>query len=323
MTPDTGPKMSRYARLWVAAVVLSATWELPAVYGPSPAEAATGSQIRDRILTRVERGRLLRAPAIGGARTVVGGGPGYESVLVGGQIRLFVRYTPNKLLVSGKPGAVVFALHPSGSRADQTGAMLGLNKLADTEGFIAVYPQAAGTGWNSADATELGDVDFLNRLADALVSQNGADPNRLYLAGIGAGGHMAMRLACSQGSRFAAYGVVGTVQPFDCKPSPPRVSLISGTTADEARKPATASTSVAGSVASGTAAATIPDPTAALARNLGCRSLVQTTQLGKVAKAKWSGCNPDADIELVRSLDRMPVDRAAPELWGFFRKFGG
>ncbi|MBX9926476.1 MAG: hypothetical protein K2Y05_08970, partial [Hyphomicrobiaceae bacterium] len=44
---------------------LWATGALPNVPLLSVAEAATSSQIRDRVLSRVERGRLLRAPSIG------------------------------------------------------------------------------------------------------------------------------------------------------------------------------------------------------------------------------------------------------------------
>lgn len=130
---------------------------------------------------------------------------------------------------------------------------------------------------------------------------------------------MALRLACSEGSRFAAYGIIGSAQAIDCKPSPPRVSLFSGTSADEARKPVSA----AGSAAGGASIANVTDPAASLARKLGCGALTQTTQSGKVSKAKWSGCNSGVEIEVTRALERVPVDRAAPELWGFFRKFGG
>ncbi len=313
-------------RLSVVAA-LATLWALGAIPSLSPtsvAAAATGSQIRDRVLSRVERGRLLRAPSIGAAKTAVGGGPGYESVLVGGQVRLFVRYTPNKTLLTGKPAAVVFALHASGGRADQAGAALGLNKLADTEGFITVYPQAADTGWASGPSADTDDVDFINRLADALVAQNVADPARLYLAGVGAGGGMALRLACSDGSRFAAYGAIGAGAPPDnCKPSPPRVSLISGTAADESVTSAAAGTSAAAKPSAGVIAAGVGDAAGSYGAAMGCTSLTQTTQSGKLSRAKLSGCQADAEIEFLRSQERLPVDRALPELWSFFRKFGG
>lgn len=308
-----------------AVVVLAAAWTCgvePSFKLLPVAEAATSSQIRDRILTRIERGRFMRAPSITAAKTATGGGPGYESVLVGGQVRLFVRYTPNKVLLSGKPAPVVFALHAAGARADATGNALGLNKLADAEGFIAVYPQAASKDWAAANASETDDVDFLNRLADALVAQNVADPKRIYLAGVGAGGSMALRIACSEGSRFAAYGIIGASPraAADCKPSPARISIISGTSVDETLSPKNGSIAALAKPADPKSPA---DPIAGLAQKFGCGTLLQTTQVGKLTKAIWSGCGDGAEIEVLRSIDRLSVDRAFPELWAFFRRFGG
>lgn len=280
--------------------------------------SVSSDRIRDRVLSRIERGRMLRAPPISGGRTAAGGGAGYESVLVGGQVRLFVRYTPNKVLVSGKPAPVVFVLHPDGMRADQVPGLTGLNRLADAEGFIAVYPQAGSEAWLSRASGDPDDVDFLNRLADALVAQTTADSGRLYLAGVGASGTMALRLACSEGSRFAAYGLVGMPSAAageysDCRLSPARLSVISGTTADVAGASSTGASGAEGPIS---------DPIAAIAQKAGCGLVTQATLSGKVARSKWSGCSPGADFEMVRSIEKLPPDRAMPELWAFFRRFG-
>lgn len=286
-------------------------------FGPVLAQSGASSDtIRDRILSRIERGRMLRAPSISGGRTAAGGGAGYESVLVAGKVRLFVRYTPNRLLVAGKPGPVVFMLHADGSRADQVTAQLGFNKLAEAEGFVAVYPQAGSDRWISGRDADTDDVEFLNRLADALVSQAVADPQRLFIAGVSGGGTMALRLACSESSRFAAYGLIGSVGPAaaefaDCRPSPPRIALITGPASED-------TLSAADAAKRGQAIDTIGQ----MAQRLGCQSLTEAVLSNRMQKSKWAGCTLGAEIELVRAQERLVLDRAAPELWSLFRRIG-
>jgi len=315
--PSKSPSGGRAVGAALTGALLAAAMAIAGVATAwaAPDSPPSGDKIRDRILSRVERGQLLRAPQITGGRTAAGGGPSYESVLVGGQVRLFQRYTPNKVLISGKPAPIVFVLHPDGTRADQVPALTGLNRLADVDGFVAVYPQGRSARWGAAgspaDATTAidEDVDFLNRLADALVAQNVADPKRLYLAGVGRGGDIALKLACTEGSRFSAYGVVGgsgqTTGLEKCSVAPPRLTFIAGTTADD-----------------GPSAAVKPaDPAAMFAEKLGCTAPTVATAPGKTARSKWSGCKPGTEIELVRSLERISIDKATPDLWAFFKRF--
>jgi polyhydroxybutyrate depolymerase len=202
-------------------VTIGTALALLALLAASPASAqdrVSGDQIRDRIRDRIEQRRLDRAPKIQSALKTPGGGPGYESLLLKGVVRTFVRYTPNTVLLSGKRAPVVFALHGGKGSADKLQGYLGLNAVADKEGFIVVYPQGINAGWNDGrDSTITGDkystnVDdygFLEGLADALVVQGVADGRRLYLIGLDDGGALALRLACDGSGRFAAYGSVG------------------------------------------------------------------------------------------------------------------
>ena len=175
----------------------------------------SGDAIRDRIRDRMEQRRLERAPMLGGGQSEPGVGLGFESIVIGGKTRAFLRYTPNRLL--GKRAPVVFALHGAKGTADRVSGYLGLNAVADREGFVVVYPQGDKSRWNDgrtadkaggAEVSTANDNEFLNGLADALIVQGVADRERLYLLGISNGGFMGLTLACDSASRFVAYAAV-------------------------------------------------------------------------------------------------------------------
>jgi polyhydroxybutyrate depolymerase len=205
-------------------------------------EHVRSDEIRDRIRDRIEKRRIDRAPTIGpGARTA-GGGPGYESIMLKGVVRTFVRFTPNSVLLKGKPAPVVFALHGGKSTAAQLQSYLGMNAVAEKEGFIVVYPQGVDNAWNdgrngvgtaNTKITNIDDVGFLSALADALIAQGVADSRRLYLTGLSNGGFMAVNLACGGQSKFAAFATVISSLPVAaqpaCKPSRPTpIMMING-----------------------------------------------------------------------------------------------
>jgi polyhydroxybutyrate depolymerase len=209
----------------------------------SAQDRISGGEIRDRIRERIEKRRIERAPAIGSARKVPGASPGQDSIVVSGVTRTFVRFTPNAVLLAGKRAPVVVALHGGNGSADKLQSYLGLNALAEREGFIVVYPQGIDGTWNDGreasvagkktERSEGDDVAFLNALSDSLVVQGVADPKRLYLMGLSNGGFMTLRMACEEASRFAAFAPVIASMPLSakatCKPGRARpVILING-----------------------------------------------------------------------------------------------
>jgi polyhydroxybutyrate depolymerase len=212
--------------------------------GGAAGDRVPGDTIRDRIRDRMEQRRLERVPRLGGAASVPGAAPGYESIVIAGKTRTFMRYTPNRVL--GKKAPVVFALHGAKGTADRLAGYLGLNEVADREGFVVVYPQGEKNRWNDGRAADkagggevssANDFEFLNGLADALIVQGVADPNRVYLLGVSNGGFMAFNAACDATSRFAAYVSVIASMPVEaiakCKPARSvSVMMINGT-ADE------------------------------------------------------------------------------------------
>ncbi len=121
-----------------------------------------------------------------------------------------------------RPVPLVVSLHGAGGWGVQQKEASGWNELADREGFIAVYPTAAG---NAGPRTwDRGDVQFISDLLDRLESEYAIDRDRIYVNGLSNGGGMSFVLSCAMADRIAAAGMVAAAQtePFaSCGASPP------------------------------------------------------------------------------------------------------
>lgn len=100
------------------------------------------------------------------------------------------------------------------------------NELADQEGFIVVYPKAAGVPgqWRMMAGDELStEVRFFSDLIDDLSMTYNIDPDRIYANGFSNGAAMTNMLACNLPDRIAAFGMVATpVTPWEwCEDSRP------------------------------------------------------------------------------------------------------
>jgi polyhydroxybutyrate depolymerase len=80
--------------------------------------------------------------------------------------------------------------------------------VADTSGFIAVFPSAVGNNWNLSS-----DVGFFSALIDTINSNYSVDLSRVYAGGMSLGGFMSHELGCKLPYRIAAIApVAGTIQ---------------------------------------------------------------------------------------------------------------
>jgi polyhydroxybutyrate depolymerase len=145
-------------------------------------------------------------------------------------------YRPDPM-PSGKVPLILF-LHASGETPANAASETGLDRLAGSEGFIAVFPPAAGRGWGAAITPGLpdsaADSRWLSALLDHLLTTEPIDPGRVFVAGFSIGAVMADKLACQLADRIAgAVVVAGT--PWtggDCVPTQPVSVLIIHGTAD-------------------------------------------------------------------------------------------
>ena len=107
---------------------------------------------------------------------------------------------------------VVFNLHGYTLNARQQMDYSLMNIVADSEGFIAVYPNAAGpnNSWNSGinGSPNINDVGFFDTLIDTLSEHYSIDTTRIFSCGFSLGGFMSNRLACELSNRIAAVATV-------------------------------------------------------------------------------------------------------------------
>lgn len=120
------------------------------------------------------------------------------------------------------PTALVFILHGGGGAgtgvADEGAHPLWFfRKLADTEKFVAVYPEGSldaqgSTGWNDCRSDDKSgaqgdDITFLNVLIQKLSSEFQMPPARIFVTGTSNGAVMAYRYAFTYASSFRALAI--------------------------------------------------------------------------------------------------------------------
>lgn len=153
-----------------------------------------------------------------------------RELTVEGLSRSYLYHLPPTKRENGYP--VVMVLHGAGMNADWMMWYSEMNRLADQEGFLAVYPNGTGFGpfltWNSGGVTGFfarnlpDDVSFLDAVLDDLASQQSIDQNRVYGCGYSNGGMMCYKLAVERSSRYAAIGsVAGTMMSLGERPERP------------------------------------------------------------------------------------------------------
>ena len=154
---------------------------------------------------------------------------GRRTMQIQGVLRGCLIYVPRAAKV---PAPVVFNLHGYGSYAAMQMEHSGMNAVADTAGFIVVYPNAFEHKWNSGIADNplwptpaVDDVGFIDALIDTLATQFSIDLERIYVCGMSNGGFMSYRLACRLSHRIrGAASVAGTLSratALDCDPERP------------------------------------------------------------------------------------------------------
>jgi polyhydroxybutyrate depolymerase len=159
-----------------------------------------------------------------------------RSLEVDGGTRSYLVHVPPKYDPK-HPTSVIMAFHGGGSNAEQMVRFCALNKQADKEGFIVVYP--SGTGrfekmltWNGGNCcgyaqwNNVDDVTFTRALLDDLAKVANVDSKRVYATGMSNGAIMCYRLASELSDRIAAIAPVsGPMGTEKCNPKRP-VSVI-------------------------------------------------------------------------------------------------
>jgi len=153
---------------------------------------------------------------------------------------------------------VVILLHGRDQDAAEMARLTHFNEFADRDSIISIYPNAVNGRWSIGagqpppyrrgpsrrpgiygpgypppqrrpqgghreGAARASDMQFLNRVLDRVSSHYSIDPRRIYAAGLGEGGFMAIRMGCNMADRIAAIAVVAAAMPrsLNCVPSRP------------------------------------------------------------------------------------------------------
>lgn len=130
------------------------------------------------------------------------------------------------------PLPIVMVLHGASGSGERSQGWLGFDEIAETVGFIVVYPDGLGGQWDfgagiptTQGRVAIDDVGFLMGIIDELEAQYEIDSENIFVTGMSDGAAMAYRLICTTPEIFkAVVGVASTLPVFTvpvCEEAPP------------------------------------------------------------------------------------------------------
>lgn len=164
---------------------------------------------------------VLAATLAFGAAETASAASGRISIESGGVKRTAFLVEHARLKQARRP--VIVFLHGQSGAGIRSRNRLGLDRALKSRSVVAVYPDALGERWDVSDAGSERELKFVRDLIVKLEKDGIADPKRIYVAGGGPGGILAMRLACRHADSFAgAASLIALMPAADaaaCKPS--------------------------------------------------------------------------------------------------------
>ena len=169
-----------------------------------------------------------------------------KTMIYDGNAREYIVYIPASYDGSSSY-PLMFSFHGGGGTSSDFINTNDMRPIADTAGFIAIYPQAAidpedgSFSWLHKAPTTHNDIFFIEAIIDTLSTQYMIDNNRIYACGYSEGGIFSYELGCRLNNRIAAFSSVAGSMLVDafrdsyydlgfCSPvHPTAVLLIPGT----------------------------------------------------------------------------------------------
>lgn len=141
----------------------------------------------------------------------------FKKINVSGEVREYIVHIPANFKKHSKC-ALVLAFHGGGGTAKNSLSFFGLNPVADTAGFIVVYPNGIKKGWNDGRPIKnhtQDDIGFIRQLIDQLGKDYPIDPNKVFATGISNGGFFSFALGLHLSEKIRAIAPVCATIPTD------------------------------------------------------------------------------------------------------------
>lgn len=162
-------------------------------------------------------------------------GDSERMLTVGATERSYILHIPPNI-PADQPLPVVLAFHGFSGTGESMLVTTGFNSLADTFGFLVVYPNGLGpvgaTSWNAkgccgySDQNHVDEVAFVRGILADLGTLATIDPKRIYATGFSNGAMLAYLLGCGMSDTLAAVApVAGVLLNNPCAPAQP-VSIL-------------------------------------------------------------------------------------------------
>ena len=282
---------------------------------------------------------MPRLAAILAAALLIPSAAAGEHIVSGGMDRTYTLVDGAR---GGGPAPLVVVLHGGGGSGSSVMKSSGFGRLAESEGFIGVFPDGSGRvgTWNAtgccgaAQRDNVDDIAFIRDVIAAVKATHNVDANRIYLVGMSNGAMLTHRAAIALSGEIAAAGtVVGAMFGGEPMPASP-VPIVILNAADDDTVPVAGGMSPRRMVARAQA---MPFQPAAYqadfwARADGCTAPAATERTAGYTRRSWTGCAAGAEViaYLVNGTGHGwlggryndnpgPVDATAV-IWDFFQR---
>ena len=142
-----------------------------------------------------------------------------KTMIFEGDVREYIVYIPASYDGSN-PFPLVFNFHGGGGYSSDFINTNDMRPIADTAGFIAIYPQGAidyngadpgaipSTSWIHKAPTTHDDINFISAIIDTLANEFLINENRVYACGYSEGAIFSYELGCRLSDKIAAFVAV-------------------------------------------------------------------------------------------------------------------